>query len=377
MTEGSLEASINRNALIAYIAATSIPPIHRPRHCTADKNTLISELNNTPGYELAIMATTVEMPAAPIATPPAAGQPQGVNLLITSFPGLGLPRTLAVPVASDTPVCDVLHTIYARLPSNVDSTLIISTTSGKALRASDSSPISTLLPEAIATFLPLRISAKLCGGKGGFGSQLRAAGGRMSSKKNRDRQEQNGSNRNLDGRRLRTVDEAKRLAEYLTTKPEMEQREKDERRKRWEAVIDAAEATEAKIKAGKMGSNQGRLDAEYVESKELAEEKVREAVQKAMREQSLMDERTGSESSAEDHDESSDIEGEGDVSSGQEQAGPSKDTGSRTFFGWDDDDEDMSEDEEDAVPAGGCQTIDETAEESQPAGKGKGRAVEN
>jgi hypothetical protein len=88
-----------------------------------------------------------------------------------------------------------------------------------------------------------------------------------------------------------------------------------------------------------------------------------------------MDERTGSESSAEDHDEGSDSEGEGNVSSGQEQAGPSKDTGSRTFFGWDEDDEDMSEGEEDAVPAGGCQTTDETAEESQVSGKGKGRAV--
>ena len=199
----------------------------------------------------------------------------------------------------------------------------------------------------------------------------------MSSKKNRDRQDQNGSNRNLDGRRLRTVDEAKRLAEYLATKPEMEQREKDERRKRWEAVIDAAEATEAKIKAGKMGSNQGRLDAEYVESKELAEEKVREAVQKAMREQNLMDERTGSESSAEDHDEGSDSDVEDDGSSGQEQAGTSKDTGSRTFFGWDEDDEDMSEDEEDVVPDTSCKTIEETVEEIPSSGKGKGRAVEN
>ena len=367
------------NALVASASTPqlSTQPYTSLRHCTPTNITLASVLDAHSGHQSAIMATTAEMPAAPIATPPTAGQPQGVNLLITSFPGLGLPRTLAIPVASDTPVCDVLHTIYARLPSNVDSTLIISTTSGKALRASDNSPISTLLPDTTSAFLPLRISAKLCGGKGGFGSQLRAAGGRMSSKKNRDRQDQNGSNRNLDGRRLRTVDEAKRLAEYLATKPEMEQKEKDERRKRWEAVIDAAEATEAKIKAGKMGSNQGRLDAEYVESKELAEEKVREAVQKAMREQSLMDERTGSESSAEDQDEGSGSDGEGDTSSGQEQAGPSKDTGSRTFFGWDEDDEDMSEDDEDDLPAGSCPTIDEVEEKEPSSGKGKGRAVEN
>lgn len=189
----------------------------------------------------------------------------------------------------------------------------------------------------------------------------------MSSKKNRDRQDQNGSNRNLDGRRLRTVDEAKRLAEYLATKPEMERKEKEERRKRWEAVIDAAEATEAKIKAGKMGSNQGRLDAEYVESKENAEEKVREAVARAMREQ--MDvERTGSESSVEDEGSESTGE-EGESSSGQDEgAGPSsKDTTSRTFFGWDEDDEDMSDDEEDEDAV--------VAETVEHKGKGKEKAT--
>lgn len=183
------------NALVASASTPqlSTQPYTSLRHCTPTNITLASVLDAHSGHQSAIMATTAEMPAAPIATPPTAGQPQGVNLLITSFPGLGLPRTLAIPVASDTPVCDVLHTIYARLPSNVDSTLIISTTSGKALRASDNSPISTLLPDTTSAFLPLRISAKLCGGKGGFGSQLRAAGGRMSSKKNRDRQDQNGS----------------------------------------------------------------------------------------------------------------------------------------------------------------------------------------
>lgn len=308
---------------------------------------------------MAAVSTLSSAPAAP-AHPASEGDTHNVNLLITSFPGLGLPRTLNLPVPSSTRVCDVLRSIYARLPANVDRGLIVSTTSGKQLRSSDEAPIATLSSDPNTAFLPLRISAKLCGGKGGFGSQLRAAGGRMSSKKNRDRQDQNGSNRNLDGRRLRTVDEAKRLAEYLATKPEMERKEKEERRKRWEAVIDAAEATEAKIKAGKMGSNQGRLDAEYVEGKEAAEEKVREAVAKAMREQMVQDGPTGSESSAEDED-------EGSESAEDDDAGPSKDAG-RSFFGWDEDD-DMSDDDEadDDEPA---------EEESQPVqGKGKQKAA--
>lgn len=316
------------------------------------------------------MAATTLQPLAPaVATSPVHEAPsQNVNLLITSFPGLGLPRTLSIPVSINTRICDVLRATYARLPSSsIDPSLIVSTTSGKLLRASDEAPVHTLVPDTATTFLPLRISAKLCGGKGGFGSQLRAAGGRMSSKKNRDRQDQNGSNRNLDGRRLRTVDEAKRLAEYLASKPDMEKKEKEERRKRWEAVIDAAEATEARIKEGKMGSNQGRLDAEYVEGKEAAEEKVREAVARAMREQMVADERTGSESSAEDEDEGS------ASSSGQdESAGPSKpkDSGSRSFFGWDEDDEDMSEDEEDEEDQ-----VDQPTDTPAIEGKGKGKAT--
>lgn len=321
---------------------------------------------------MAAVALQPSAPVMPTSSPCDTQKSQSINLLVTSFPGLGLPRTLNIPISANSRICDVLRAVYARLPSsNIDTSLIVSTTSGKLLRATDDAPVSTLLPDNTATFLPLRISAKLCGGKGGFGSQLRAAGGRMSSKKNRDRQDQNGSNRNLDGRRLRTVDEAKRLAEYLATKPEMERKEKEERRKRWEAVIDAAEATEAKIKAGKMGSNQGRLDAEYVESKETAEEKVREAVARAMREQ--MDvERTGSESSVEDEGSESAGE-EGESSSGQDEgaASSSRDTASRTFFGWDEDDEDMSDDEDEDEDEEGPAA----AERSEHQGKGKGKAT--
>lgn len=239
------------------------------------------------------------------------------------------------------------------------------------MRATDEKDVSTLLANDHDNLLSLRLSARLCGGKGGFGSQLRAAGGRMSSKKSRNQQANpNGSNRNLDGRRLRTIDEAKRLAEYLATKPEMERKEKEERRKRWEAVVEAAEATEQAIKEGKMDSNQGRLDAEYVESKEEAEQKVRDAVQKSMRAQVELD-RTGSESSASaagDEDDDDDA-GKDEASS----ASSDEETGGRTFFGWDEDDDvsDETSDEEGA-------THDTTAVDEVDAayqGKGKARAV--
>jgi hypothetical protein len=101
----------------------------------------------------------------------------------------------------------------------------------------------------------------------------------MSSRKKRNAEAQNGSNRNLDGRRLRTITEAKNLATYLATKPEMDRREKEERRKRWEAVVEAAERREDEIRSGKKGKG---LREEWVVEKEEVGEGVRDAVRRAM-----------------------------------------------------------------------------------------------
>jgi hypothetical protein len=56
------------------------------------------------------------------------------------------------------------------------------------------------------SLVSFRLTPVLPGGKGGFGSQLRAAGGRMSSQKTGN----NDSCRDLSGRRLGTVKEAKK-----------------------------------------------------------------------------------------------------------------------------------------------------------------------
>jgi len=106
----------------------------------------------------------------------------------------------------------------------------------------------------------------------------------MSSRKKRQNAElATGSARNLDGRRLRTIAEAKNLATYLATKPDMDQKEKEERRKRWEQVIEMAETREAEMRAGKGpdGRRKGLSD-EWVEEKEEVGETVRNAVKMAM-----------------------------------------------------------------------------------------------
>ena len=65
--------------------------------------------------------------------------------------------------------------------------------------------------------LDLEVRVRVCGGKGGFGNMLRAQGGRMSQ---RAKEQSQDSCRDLNGRRLSTIKEAQRLAEYLEKEPE-------------------------------------------------------------------------------------------------------------------------------------------------------------
>ena len=278
-------------------------------------------------------------------------EPQIINVFLTSFPGLELPATLSLPIERSTSVADLRQRLYNRLPQ-IDSRFILTTHSNKTVLSSDA-PVSTLVSSPHDTFLSLRLSVPLCGGKGGFGSQLRAAGGRMSSKRKNNQGESNSSNRNLDGRRLRTINEAKALAEYLALKPEMEKKEKDNRRARWEQVVTLAEKREEEIKSGL----KGRVDGKWVEEKEEAGERTREAVLVAMRSGHYHDnlkESPGSSSGGASAIASE--EGEEDttgashpkifVESSKARSIPKV---ARSFFGFDEDDDSMSDDEEKEV----------------------------
>lgn len=286
-----------------------------------------------------------------------------VNVLLTSFPGLDLPPTLSLPLVATTPIAEVVTQVFNRLPA-VNRRFIITTTSNKELLPSSSAPVSSLLSCDHDAFLPLRLSAPLCGGKGGFGSQLRAAGGRMSSKRKKNQGESNSSNRNLDGRRLRTVKEAKALAEYLALKPAMEKKEKEERRKRWEQVVELAERREDEIRNG----SKGRVDGKWVEDKEEAGERARGAVLTAMKSGDYHDNllrRSSSGSSVGGSGQASEeidndcveIPNEklGATSSAQKLALKSASklsiTPARSYFGFSEDDEFMSDDEEDGDEA--------------------------
>lgn len=313
--------------------------------------------------------------------------PSRINVLITSFAGTGLPPTLSLALPASTPISSLLDELDDRLPPSATTSttrLLLSTLSSRPIPLSSDSPISTLLPTANPEeeddddnpqndFLTLRLSAPLPGGKGGFGSQLRAAGGRMSKrKKGANGAEENGSSRNLDGRRLRTVTEAKALAEYLAVKPEMERKEKEKRRKRWEEIVELTERRQEEIR---YGSRKVGLDGKWVEDKEEAGERTREAVLEAMRKGGYRDNLVGEGFSGEQRAGSSGSSAEDEVmEDGGEESGGSKATtppsepepevkgkgkekevvsgngngngAARKFFGFDEDDEFMSSDDE-------------------------------
>ena len=279
--------------------------------------------------------------------------PRNINVLISTFGGLGLPPTLVLPVPSTTTVSDLQELIDERLPV-IESKLILTTLSNKQLPKASEESLAQYLKTIDDDFLSLRLSAPLCGGKGGFGSQLRAAGGRMSSRKKKN-QDDHGSSRNLDGRRLRTVNEAKALAEYLAIKPDMEQKEKEKRRERWEQIVQTSEQREAEIKSG----SKGRLDGKWVEDKDESAEKTREAVLAAMKAGNYRDNLLGTshDSNTTEGSIHQSTSGQDEKSSSKESTPPSEPekvetagqvgkAKGRTFFGFDEDDEFMSSDDE-------------------------------
>jgi len=179
----------------------------------------------------------------------------------------------------------------------------------------------------------------------------------MSSRKKKNQGEANGSSRNLDGRRLRTITEAKALAEYLALKPDMDKKEKEERRKRWQQVVELAEQQQDDLKNG----NKIRLNEKWLEDKDEASEKTREAVIAALRADEIKDVMVESDASESGSDQSDSSDNNEVVKASAEKTRASTSNLSRTFFGWDEDEE-MSDSEE-----------DEDEEDEVPVVKGKGK----
>ena len=99
----------------------------------------------------------------------------------------GKPITFAYSADTDT------SSLFAFISSKVSGPFYLNTQGGKPV--SISTPLSSLFS--------INVNLPLLGGKGGFGSMLRATGNKMKKDDNVD------SCRDLSGRRIKTIREAK------------------------------------------------------------------------------------------------------------------------------------------------------------------------
>src|SRR5262249_5951878 len=101
-----------------------------------------------------------------------------INVLLTTFPGLNLPPTLCLPVPKELSVASLFDLVGSLLSPQVTQNTLLTAASGRVVFPSPNT-VESLLPPAdnqheASTLVSLRLYAPLRGGKGGFGSQLRA-----------------------------------------------------------------------------------------------------------------------------------------------------------------------------------------------------------
>ncbi|KAJ2850697.1 hypothetical protein GGI22_005351 [Coemansia erecta] len=124
------------------------------------------------------------------------------------------------------------------------------------------------LEESKGSMVQLCLHGRLAGGKGGFGSMLRSQGSRMKS----DKPENYDDCRDLYGRRLKTLKEAKSIVDKLEAEEEAREMIKERRRK--------------KIQDGLRGPPEKKYrfdDVEYTKSCEQTVDATKSTTRKAMK----------------------------------------------------------------------------------------------
>ncbi|CEP12741.1 hypothetical protein [Parasitella parasitica] len=121
-------------------------------------------------------------------------------------------------------------------------------------------------------FISIKLAGRILGGKGGFGSMLRAQGGRMNAQKTTNFE----ACRDLQGRRIRTVNDAKKLQEELDAIPEREAEKREKLKKKIEEALKEREPKKYLFD-----------DNKFLEDKEDVVESVKSAVGDALKRQKL------------------------------------------------------------------------------------------
>lgn len=150
-----------------------------------------------------------------------------------------LPPLLSLSIPANATIYYILSIIIQRmrLPQRVAQMLRLTRLGGQQVPGS--TPIASLTGPPIrnaagqTVMQPLTLEVRMAtpGGKGGFGSMLRAQGGRMNSRRNGE--ENRDACRDLNGRRLSTVKQARQLAAYLASEEERQKSMSDAQKKKY------------------------------------------------------------------------------------------------------------------------------------------------
>ncbi len=128
-------------------------------------------------------------------------------------------------------------------------------------------------PSCAAAVESVHVRLRLLGGKGGFGSQLRAQGNRMGSKKRAGGYE---ACRDLSGRRIRSINQARIIADYLRRKPDLDRERENEFNERMRRAIEAPDRKAI------------FTDVDYLRTARLAVDTAEAAVYEALLEQASL-----------------------------------------------------------------------------------------
>ena len=172
------------------------------------------------------------------------------NVLVSAYSPF--PSTLSLQLPADAPALSTLRYVLGDLCPIESQSLSLST--GRSIGASSTfASLSSSGSSSDGQDVHVRLAVRLPGGKGGFGSQLRAAGGRMNSK--RSGQNNTDSCRDLNGRRLSTIKEAKKLADYLSSAPEREAARIQQTRERLEKLQEEIRKADEDIAGANAGTS--------------------------------------------------------------------------------------------------------------------------
>ncbi|KAK9470210.1 telomere stability and silencing-domain-containing protein [Dipodascopsis tothii] len=205
-----------------------------------------------------------------------------INVFVATVPGVD---AIFIAITGDKSLASLYRILHRQLPQPVSERTYVTYRSGRSLPVSDRTVFLQDLVDdgnfdaGSSHELNLRLNFRLCGGKGGFGSQLRAQGGRMAAARRRkhmtkeELERENDSFRNLDGRRMRSVRQAKELVQFLEGKDERERAESQKKRAKLLKIIENAEKMEGR------GESDRFTDVDYLEQVEAAVEEVKKQVE--------------------------------------------------------------------------------------------------